>query len=167
MRFNALAVTITFLALPVLAGCAQVEVVDRFPLPADKMASIPTRTPAEHDLAVLAIDFDPPLEYEQLTVSPEGVTLLVAVENAGVHTETNVKVEAELSSDGGRNLIARRTGYIDTIAPGEVKIVRFKNLSRIPYRLTYRLRVRVLPVQGETNTANNQRGYDLYVIEPR
>ena len=168
MRLNSLTVTITtLLALLALAGCARVEVVDRFPPSTDEIASIPTQTPAKHDLAVLAIDFDPPLEYEQLTASPEGVTLLVAVENSGLCTETDVKVKVELSSDEGHNLIVRRISYIDAIAPGEVKIARFKNLSRIPYRPTYRLRVQVLPVQGEVNKANNRRGYDLYVVGPR
>jgi hypothetical protein len=121
----------------------------------------------EHDLAVLAIDFDPSLEYEQIMVKGEQATLLVAVENIGLQTEADVKVKARLSAHEDDTPILEKTCHIDTIAPGQIKIARFRGISRIPYRRAYRLKVWVLPVLGEVSTANNQKSYDLFVNMPR
>jgi len=118
-------------------------------------------------LAVLAIDFDPPLEYEQIVVKGEQATLLVAVENIGLQTATGVKVKARLSAYDDDTPILEKTCYIDTIAPGQIKIARFKDISRIPYRQAYHLQVWVLPVFGEVGMANNQKSYDLYITMPR
>jgi len=154
-------------ALVLLSGCVKIKVIDR------TMATVlpPVELEAaanadEHDLAVLAIDFDPPLEYEQIMASREGITLLVAVENTGGNSENNVTVQAELSTDDGQTIILEDEDQIPTIAPGEIKIVRFKSLGDIPYRTAYQLKVQVAPVTGEARTANNQKSYDLYVTQP-
>lgn len=151
-----------------LAGCAEVKIVDRAPGSLDTLSLSKIRTPVdEHDLAVLAIDFDPPLEYEQIVVKGEQATLLVAVENIGLQTATGVKVKARLSAYEDETPILEKTCHIDTIAPGQIKIARFKDISRIPYRQAYRLQVWVLPVLGEIGVANNQKSYDLYINMPR
>ena len=151
-----------------LAGCAEVKIVDRAPGSLDTLSLSKIRTPVdEHDLAVLAIDFDPPLEYEQIVVKGERATLLVAVENIGLQTETDVKVKARLFAYEDDTPILEKTCHIDTIAPGQIKIARFGDISRIPYRQAYRLKVWVLPVFGEIGMANNQRSYDLYINMPQ
>lgn len=159
---------IMMLASLSLAGCAGVEIVDRAPVSLDTMSLSKVRTAVdEHDLAVLAIDFDPSLDYEQIMVGGEQATLLVAVENIGLQTEADVKVKARLSTYEDDTPILEKTCRIDIIAPGQIKIARFKDISRVPYRQAYRLKVWVLPVPGEVGMANNQRSYDLYITMPR
>ena len=168
MRCIWLVTVIMMLTSLSLAGCAGVEIVDRAPVSFDTLSLSKARTPVdEHDLAVLAIDFDPPLEYEQIMVRGEQATLLVAVENLGFQTEADVKVKARLSAYEDDTPILEKTCYIGPIAPGQIKIARFKDISRIPYRPAYRLKVWVLPVPGEVGMANNQRSYDLYITMPR
>ena len=151
-----------------LAGCAGVEIVDRAPVSPDTLSLSKVRTPVdEHDLAVLAIDFDPSLGYEQIMVQGEQATLLVAVENIGLQTEADVKVKARLSNYEDDTLILEKTCQIDMIAPGQIKIARFKDISRIPYRPAYRLKVWVVSVPGEVGMANNQKSYDLFINMPR
>lgn len=152
-----------------LAGCAQIEIVDRAPVSLDVPSLNKVKTPVavdEHDLAILAIDFDPSLDYEQIMVKGEEATLLVAVENVGLQTETDVKVKALLSTEDDTPIL-EKTSYLDAIAPGQIKIARFKGISRIPYKSAYRLKVWVLPVPGEVGTANNQKSYDLYITPKR
>jgi hypothetical protein len=161
------AVILTLASLS-LAGCAEVQIVDRAPASLNTMSPSKVKTSVdEHDLAVLAIDFDPPLEYEQIVVKGEQATLLVAVENIGLRTEADVKIKARLSTYEDDTPILEKTCYIDTIAPGQIKIARFKDISRIPYRQDYRLKVWVLPVPGESGLANNQKSYDLHITMAR
>jgi hypothetical protein len=106
-------------------GCINVQVIDRTP----SMVNVtPTQQyeRAEHNLAVLAVDFDPPLEYDKIIARRdrgEGITLLVAVENNGIATEHDVPVEVELSKDGGDTLFLHKEARIEAIAPGEIKLV--------------------------------------------
>jgi hypothetical protein len=168
MRCIWLVAVILMLASLSLAGCAEVKIVDRAPVSLDALSLSKVKTPVdEHDLAVLAIDFDPSLEYEQIVVEGEQATLLVAVENVGLKAEVDVRVKARLSAQDDDIPILEKTCRIDTIAPGQIKIARFKDISRIPYRPAYRLQVWVLPVPGEIGTANNQKSYDLYINTPR
>jgi hypothetical protein len=147
-----------------LAGCAEVRIVDRAPASLDTLSPSEARTPVdEHDLAVLAIDFDPSLEYDQIVAKGEQATLLVAVENIGLQTATDVEVKARLSAYEDDTLLLEKTCHIDTIAPGQIKIARFRGISDISYRPAYRLKVWVLPVSGEIGMANNQKSYDLLV----
>ena len=168
MRCIQLVIVIMMLAFLSLAGCAGVQIVDRPPVSLDTLSLGEVRAPLEeHDLAVLAIDFDPPLNYEQIMVKGEQATLLVAVENVGFQTEADVRVKARLSAYEDDTPILEKTCYIDTIAPGQIKIARFKDISRVPYRQAYRLKVWVLPVLGEIGMANNQKNYDLYINMPQ
>ncbi|MDY7039288.1 MAG: hypothetical protein SVX38_00305 [Chloroflexota bacterium] len=155
------------IALVLLPGCANIRIVDRTTETALPPADFDAAANAdEHDMAVLAIDFDPPLEYEQIMLSKKGITLLVAVENSGCSNESNVTVQAALSTDDGKTVVLEDEKLIPDIAPGEITIVRFKSLGDIPYRKAYQLEVRVLPVTGEAHAVNNQKSYDLYVTQP-
>lgn len=155
------------LATMASGGCIKIQVVDSTP-GALEATPLPEEAVEEHDLAVLAVDFDPPLVYEEIVARRnrgEGITLLVAVENAGVHTEQDVSVEVELSKDGGETAILYKEGRVDTIAPGEIKIVQFKDAD-IPFSYAYTLRVDVIPVAGETRLHDNQKQYDLLITQP-
>jgi hypothetical protein len=168
MRCSWPVMAIMMLASLSLAGCAGVELVDRAPVSLDTLSLSKVRISVdEHDLAVLAIDFDPSLNYEQIIIKGEQATLLVAVENIGLQTEANVKVKARLSAYEDDTPILEKTCHIDAIAPGQIKIARFKDISHVPYRQTYRLKVWVLPVPGEVGVANNQKSYDLYINMPQ
>jgi hypothetical protein len=159
---------IMMLASLSLAGCAGVKIVDRAPVSLDTLSLSKARTSVdEHDLAVLAIDFDPALNYEQIMIRGEQATLLVAVENIGLQSEADVKVKARLSAYEDDTPILEKTCHIETIAPGQIKIARFKDISRVPYRPAYRLKVWVLPVLGEVSRANNEKSYDLYINVPQ
>ncbi len=153
-------------ASPALAACVQVQVTD-----ADRPAETPTpytelTSPRDmHDLAILGIEFNPPLRYEEVAAAGR-MTMLVAVENRGLSAESSVQVEARLLGSGETDVLARRTVRLDDIAPGEVGLVRFDNLSLVPYRPAYLLTVTVSPAAGESRLTDNQRSYRLSVSVP-
>ena len=165
-RMGVFAPAILVLAALALSGCIQIQVIDRTP-PAPELTMVPAKV-AEHNLAVLAVDFDPPLEYEEIVAAKkrgEGITLLVAVENTGLNAEQNVVVQVELFKGPEGMQILKQEGVIEAIAPGEIKICRFKDTS-IPFSNEYRLKVYVVPVAGETQLADNQKSYDLLITQP-
>ena len=144
-----------------LTGCFQIEVVDH---QEQTDTTTPSQiTPDEHDLAILAVDFEPQLDYEQIVNNPDSITLLIAVENTGFSTEAGVAIEARLSCDEGRTTIVERSAEIASIAPGETQVVRFTQIPRPPYRPAYQLLVQAVAVPGETNLADNLRLYDIHI----
>jgi hypothetical protein len=150
------------------SGCSSIQIIDRTPSTVEPTPSPQVQDIDKHNLAVLAVDFDPPLEYEEILAAKnrgEGITLLVAVENTGSVTERDVVVEVELSRGDGGGLILYQQGSVDAIAPGEIKLVRFKD-TEIPFSYKYQLKVRVLPVEGEIHLADNVKSYDLVVARP-
>jgi hypothetical protein len=144
-----------------LTGCFNIEVVDH-QKETDATETSPL-TPDEHDLAILAVDFEPQLDYEQIVNNPDGIMLLIAIENTGISTETDVLVEVQLSCDEGRTLIVEQSAEIVSIAPGETQVVRFTQIPRPPYRPTYQLSVQAMAVPGETNLVNNSSIYDINI----
>jgi hypothetical protein len=114
------------------------------------------------------VDFDPPLVYEEILARKsrgEGITLLVAVENTGTHTEQGVLVQVQLSDRNGETSFLHKQGVIEIIAPGEIKIVQFRDTD-IPFSYEYELQVSVDPVVGETRLADNYKMYDLLITQP-
>lgn len=152
------------LALISLTGCVEVKVVDTTPAAVTLEAF--TSPPSEektHNLSVLTVDFDPPLNYQQLIIRRQSVTLLVAVENTGRLTERDVTVRAELSTPQDPDLLLTRGASIASIAPGEIQIVRFAPLGDIPYHQIYHLEVIVDAVQGENNLGDNRKAFDIEI----
>ena len=151
-----------------LSGCIQIQIVDRTPVSTEGTPFAQEQRSEEHNLAVLAVDFDPPLEYEEIMARRdrgEGITLLVAVENTGAVAEDDVVVEVELSKDKGKTLFLHKRALIDAIVPGEIKLVHFKD-TEIPFSYEYQLWVRVEPVDGEMHVIDNEKSYDLLVTRP-
>jgi len=148
-----------------MTGCIKVEVIDYQEETDTGTTTSSPITPNDHDLAILAVDFDPQLDdYEQLLNDPEGITLLIAIENTGLSTESNILVEAQLSADEGETILVERNATVDSIAPGETQVIRFSQIPCPPYRPAYQLSVQALTVPGETNLTNNSRMYDLHLI---
>jgi len=163
----AILVFITLAAIG-MGGCINIQVIDRTPSTIDLTPFAPDQDVEEHNLAVLAVDFDPPLVYEEIMARKErgeGITLLVAVENTGATTEQDVSVEVELAKDKGKTLFLHKQGRIETIAPGEIKLVHFED-TEIPFSYEYRLLVRVETAKGETRVMDNVKTYDLLITQP-
>jgi hypothetical protein len=161
VRFAAALVLVSVLTM----ACADVEVVDTTPAP-DVGGAFISPLPAggpRHDLAVMAVEFDPALNYQQLILRRKSVSLLVVVENTGTASEHDVVVRAELTSPQDAKLAIIQEAGVERIAPGEIRIVRFGQLGEIPIRDVYHLEVAVVPVAGETALGNNRKAFDVQI----
>lgn len=141
--------------LVLLPGCTGVRVVPVSPVtePAPPAGGAEAAGP-RHDLAVISLDFDPPLRYLQVDRAASELSLLVAVDNKGTFTERQVSVVAELRSQSDE-LLVRRQKTVESIAPGQAAVVRLTGFGAIPARPGYVVAVTVEPVAGEPNVANN------------
>lgn len=154
------------LTSPLLAGCVQVQVTDEgrdaaTPTPYTELAF-----PREaRDLAILGIEFNPPLRFDEI-IAARRVALVVAIENRGLAVESQVVVDAWLTGSGETQELIKRSEILESIAPGEVQLVRFESMSLLPYRSAYVMTVSVTPAPGETRTSDNQRSYRLSVSVP-
>lgn len=158
-------VAVLVLGLVSMVGCVEVEELESTSeLLAPEVDSPLPEGKEEHNLAVLAVDFDPPLEYEKLILRREAITMLVAIENTGGSTEQNVVVQAQLSSPDDPDLLLSQDAGVDSIAPGEVQIVRFPPLEEIPYHEFYHLEVMVHPVVGELDLGDNGKAFDIQIL---
>jgi len=155
------------LALVTLSGCVRVEVVDTTPVAGTPGAAIKPAVVSGggHNLAVLAVDFDPPLDYQQLVAQRQAVTLLVAIENTGDVTERDVTVRAQLSTPENPDFLLTQGASLVSIAPGEVQVAHFSRLGEIPYYPAYHLEVMVDPVAGEGDRSDNGKAFDIQVHE--
>jgi hypothetical protein len=152
-------------ALVLLMGCQPlIEVVQPASPLGSPLMPPPTVAPDERGLAILGVEFDPPLEAGQI-LSRGGVTLLVALENRGLVAETSAHVTARLSDpDAIRpSDLARETITVRNLEPGELRVVRFAQVTDLPLRSRYTLTVEVLPVSGERDMDDNSRTYDIVV----
>ena len=148
-----------------LLGCqSSIEVVT----PAD--TSVPpavTAVPQAHDIAIIGVDFDPALDYSQI-ISNGGVTLLVAVENQGLATETNIELKARLldtADEANPRELLNDTVMIRSLLPHEVRVVRFNQVTDLPVRERYKLVAELSPVPGERGLSDNSRSFDILVHE--
>ena len=144
------------------AGCSsRIEVVQPDGLP---LSAVATVAPREHGVTILAIDFDPPLDSADILTS-SGVTLLVAVENQGISAEHDIPIEAMLLDVAGESQreLYEETVIIPELAAGELRVVRFTQVSQVPLLESYRLRVSAAPVPGEVDLADNTRTFDIVI----
>ena len=139
-----------------------IEVVQPAPAPITPLATV---APDEREVAIMGVDFDPPLDAAQI-MSNGGVTLLVAIENQGRVAEPVVRVSAKLfdpqdTTTSGE--LVNETITVRSLAAGEVRVVRFTQVTELPLRSRYKLIVEVVPVTGERDHDNNVRTYDIIV----
>lgn len=156
------------LLLIVTGGCVDVKVIDRSASAPNSVIVSRQNNIDEHNLAILAIDFDPPLNYQEIMACKsrgEGITLLVAVENTGVSAERDVLVRAKLSERLSETVYVEKQGTIETIAPGEIKIVHLRDTD-VPFSFEYTLSVSIVPVPGEKRLDDNFKSYDLLITQP-
>ena len=158
-------ITGVLLILTALAGCAEVDIVDKTPVAGtpEHVASPSAAGDGNHNLAVMAVDFDPPLSYKQLILHRQAVALLVVVENRGAQSEQDVVVRAQLSTPENPDFVLTQDASVTSIAPGEVQIVRFASLGKIPYHQAYYLEVVVEPVDGEVDLSDNSKAFDIQI----
>lgn len=154
---------LTGLLLLFTAGCQpSIEVVQpQSPLP----QPIATVAPAAHAIALIGVDFDPPLEQFRITASAS-LTLLVAVENRGLLAEPQVAVTARLWDPAVADapvMLLDETVLAREVASGEVRIVRFSEVQRLPVRNRYVLEVAVTSAAGDAFMEDNVRRYDIVV----
>ncbi len=125
---------------------------------------LPTVMPMLHNVAVVGVDFDPPLGAD--VELHNGVTLLIAVANQGLSTEALVNVTARLldplagveSED-----LQHETVILRDLAPDEVHIVRLAAVSALPPRSHYQLVIEIAPLDDEGELRDNILTYDLLV----
>ena len=148
-----------------LAGCAEFEVVDTTPAAGspEPFVSPLAADPSRHDLAILGLEFDPPLDYQQLILRQQSVALLVVIENAGTVTERDLVIEARLTTPDDEEPVLTQKATVTSIAPGEIQIVRFDPMHKIPYHATFNLAVNIVPVDGEANTTNNAKAFEIQI----
>ncbi len=160
-REVALALVTMLVLLVGLTGCASITTTDTTGVGA--AAGVGAR--AEHDVAILSVDFDPPLA----TVGPgtPQPSLLVAIDNRGAQTEAGLVVEARLSADSSGEAIARLAQPVESLSPGQVKVVRFAAPAGVPFRSSYWLTVRVVPVREGVAFANNTKTLRIDVLAAR
>jgi hypothetical protein len=153
------------LILVFLGGCSEVEVVDTTPGASSDTPFVSPLIvdPSRHDLAILGLEFDPPLDYQQLILRKQSIALLVVIENAGTATERDLVVKAQLTTLEDQDFVLNRQATVTSIAPGEIQIVQFDPLTRIPYHATFYLEVSIAPVEGESDTANNHKAFEIQI----
>jgi len=148
-----------------LLGCqSSIEVVTPAVTP---VLPAVTAVPQAHDVAIIGVDFDPALNYNQI-ISNGGVTLLVAVENQGLATETNVELKARLldtADEASPRELLNDTVMIRSLLPHEVRVVRFNQVTDLPLRERYKLVAELSPVPGERGLSDNSRSFDILVHE--
>ena len=136
--------------------------------PAEEVSPLPlpTAVPMSHNVAVVGVDFDPPLNVG--VDLHTGVTLLVAVANRGLNTEPVVNVTTRLLDpllDGAGEDLQHETVILRDLAPDEVRIVRLASVSELPARNRYQLVIQIAPLNDEGELGDNGQIYDVLVGE--
>ncbi len=121
----------------------------------------------DYDVAVSAIDFDPPLKRETLLSSQKGVKLLAAVENKGTMPLNQLMVEARVTSQKGDFSVNDRVP-IDKLSPGETKVVEFSGVAPVevlPKSPSYRVMVTVNSQQRDVSLRSASREVIVRVVD--
>ncbi len=149
-----------------LAGCQPYVQVRQRALPDRSRQIVATPQWAVHDLVLLAVDFDPPLDQLDL-VAGRGVTLMAAIQNSGQRLERDVTITARLydgeRGSAGQALLLESRAFLPQIAPGEIAIVRFDPLRSLPTRSHYYLNVEVTTGAGEIGGTSNVQSFEIVV----
>lgn len=133
-------------------------------VPGNVVAAEATADGPRHDVAVISLDFDPPLRVLQIDQARSSAALLAAIDNKGTYTEQQLAVTVSLRSTPDDELLAQQREVVASLAPGQATIVRFSGFTSIPARSGYVLTVMVEPVPGEQNLANNTKTVPLLLV---
>lgn len=139
-----------------LAGCGEIA-VEPVALPSPVPAS------ADYDLSIVSVDFDPALQGNRLPISST-YAVLVAVENRGVLTAYDVRVEATLDQTSSQRRVLQDGATIKELQPGAITVVRIGSLSKLPPEPSiYQLTVQARPLPQEQIVSNNMRTFKITV----
>ena len=156
-------------AVILLGGCQPSIQVDRRAAPVEQVRAKGPRPSGIHDLVLLAVDFDPPLDQLPLAAGQE-VTLMAAIQNGGRAVERDVTITARLydvEAQGAQPvLLLESRAYLAQIEPGEVAIVRFDPLRSLPMRSHYFLNVEVAAVAGEGRPTDTSQTFEIVIRPP-
>lgn len=154
-------VLVLVLVLFALLGGACSHKLEIVPSAPALLAPVATVMPQQHDLTIIAVDFDPALDPAQIR-DRGGITLLVALENRGMYRESDIRLTAQLLDPGDHmRELSRESVWLSHLDADTLHMVRFGQVSEVPLRNRYRLVVSVAPVTGESMTADNARSYDI------
>jgi hypothetical protein len=132
-----------------------------------KAVNNPTLTPADtHDVRIISLHLEPAINNNGTVDTLENRTLLVAIDNNGNKAESNISVALAVKSDSDKESLISQTQNITTLAPGEVKVLKFGGLSTLPSRPAYKLIVDTVAVPGEVKTADNSKTLELIIKKP-
>ena len=137
--------------LQVAASDAPVEAVVSTPTP----VSVAAPGGNWHDLALMSLDFDPPLKPGEVMRVNRPPALLVAVDNRGNQTEGPVVLQLTITGTDDNDVVSTAKQTVPSLAQGEARVVRFDPATSLPMRSAYTMRVQVQPVPGEVNLADN------------
>ncbi len=121
----------------------------------------------DYDVAVSAVDFDPPLRRETLVDAQKPVKLLAAIESKGTMALTQLVVEARITSQNG-DFSAQDRLLLERLAPGETKVVEFEGMApatMLPRSPFYRIKVSVEGRQADAHPQNNSREVTIRVVD--
>jgi hypothetical protein len=95
---------------------------------------------------------------ENQIVATDRLSIQVLVTNSGDFQETQVRVTLTIQQSPQP---INKEATIDVINKGQTKTVTFRDFSNVTFAARTNLQVAVVPVDGETNTANNTAEYPV------
>jgi hypothetical protein len=99
----------------------------------------------QYDVAISAIDFDPPLKPGAVLNPARPVKLMAAVENKGSMQLSKLVVEARVSDQRG-DFSAQGQVQVDKLSPGETRVVEFQGVapvSGLPRSPSFKIKIDV------------------------
>lgn len=156
------------LAVLLAAGCAGPTKVEQEAAAQVPKALAAAATPIDDtpDVRIISMDFDPPLPSDGSLSSIENRTLLVAVDNQGKKTESDVVVSLEIRGPGDKDALLSQSQTIASLGCGEVKVLRFTGLAPLPARPLYSAVIAANPVPGEVNLDDNRKSLEFRLSKP-
>ena len=70
-----------------------------------------------------------------------------------------------MADEAGPRELLNETTIIRSLAPGEVHVARFSQVTDLPVRERYKLVTELSPVRGERELGDNARSFDILVHE--
>ena len=170
VRGPAALVLLTALAFLVLsAGCS--VIVDE----ANKAADVGVRSTAsaaaaplpQYDVAISAVDLDPPLRQGAVLSPNQPFKLVAAVENRGSMPLSALQVQARFSSQQGDFSVQDQIS-LDRLSPGETRVVEFRRVgtvSSLPRSPSYSIIVSIDAPQMDSSRPKPTRELTVRVVD--
>jgi len=126
-----------------------------------------TRQLPRYEVAISAIDFDPPLSRQTLEDASRPVKVVAAVENKGTMQLSKLTIVARIENQKG-DFSEQDQVSIDKLIPGEARVVEFERVSPLPVlprSPSYRIRVTVDGPQLDSWRAKPSRALLVRVMD--